>query len=608
MANESKKEDISGLEALEELYSSSDGDTDSEELANLDMSDISIDEILEASDNVEVSSLNAFSDVMDTSEIDALLAADDNGSSKELEFVNTNIEGAHDSGISIDDIDLDNISLGDLMMEENDDADELSAGFYEEDIAADEINEVSDNEENVLEESVVKDDTVENDKEEETVEESIPDVPEEIPEEEQQLEESVSETVDIAGDNTDIVDDDIDLSVNEETNEIDEVDEIDERSADILPVSEETEPLKDEPKAENDDIDIMKFLSGEDELEFLDDGEEGEEENVNTNYTTDGRSNVQNNVFADPLSVLNDDDDENDGTESEESVSVDDIDNILDDIKKDSKKKKKKKGKGFKKLFANIVDEKEIEKANKEKLEAEEAEKNKEAEAERKKLEAEEKAKLKEEKKAEKAAAKEAAKQAKEAKKIAKKEAKELRALEEESEIEGRINKAGAAIVFVILACLGVFVFVGTNMFSYNRGIAAAKSYFEKGQYEESYNELSGLNLKEEDKILYDKVATIMHVYQQLDAYDIYCKAERYPQALDALLKGIREYEKYMPQAIELDVTDSMETIKSQMVSELSREYGITEEMAREINQITDSSEYSLRVYELAKNIANNYY
>ena len=311
-------------------------------------------------------------------------------------------------------------------------------------------------------------------------------------------------------------------------------------------------------------------------------------------------------MFADPLSVLNDD--ENDGTESEESVSVDDIDNILDDIKKDSKKKKKKKGKGFKKLFANIVDEKEIEKANKEKLEAEEAEKNKAAEAERKKLEAEEKAKLKEEKKAEKAAAKEAAKQAKEAKKIAKKEAKELRALEEESEIEGRINKAGAAIVFVILACLGVFVFVGTNMFSYNRGVAAAQSYFEKGQYEEAYNELSGLNLKEEDKILYDKVATIMHVYQQLDAYDTYCKAERYPQALDALLKGIREYEKYMPQAIELDVTDSMETIKSQMVSELSREYGITEEMAREINQITDSSEYSLRVYELAKNIANNYY
>lgn len=603
MANESKKEDISGLEALEELYSSSDGDTDSEELANLDMSDISIDEILEASDNVEVSSLNAFSDVMDTSEIDALLAADDNGSSKELEFVNTNIEGAHDSGISIDDIDIDNISLGDLMMEDKDDNEELN----EEGTTDDGIGETSDDEEKMSEDSDVKEDVAENDKEEETVEESIPDVPEDIPEEEQQLEEGLSDNIDNSEENTYSIDD-IDLSVNEEN---DEADEIAERSADILPAFEETE-TPEEVETENEDIDIMKFLSGEDELEFLDDGEkeeddkEDKEENVNTNYTTDGRSNVQNNVFADPLSVLNDD--ENDGTESEESVSVDDIDNILDDIKKDSKKKKKKKGKGFKKLFANIVDEKEIEKANKEKLEAEEAEKNKAAEAERKKLEAEEKAKLKEEKKAEKAAAKEAAKQAKEAKKIAKKEAKELRALEEESEIEGRINKAGAAIVFVILACLGVFVFVGTNMFSYNRGVAAAQSYFEKGQYEEAYNELSGLNLKEEDKILYDKVATIMHVYQQLDAYDTYCKAERYPQALDALLKGIREYEKYMPQAIELDVTDSMETIKSQMVSELSREYGITEEMAREINQITDSSEYSLRVYELAKNIANNYY
>ena len=603
MANESKKEDISGLEALEELYSGSAGDTGSEEMANLDMSDISIDEILEASDNIEVSSLDTFSDVMDTSEIDALLAADESASSREPEFIDTNIDGAHDSGISIDDIDLDNFTLGDLMTEDKDDNEELN----EEVTTVDGIGETSDDEEKMSEDSDVKEDTAENDKEEENIEDSIPEGSEDIPEEEQQLEEGLSDNIDNSEENTDSIDD-IDLSVNEEN---DEADEIAERSADILPAFEETE-TPEEVETENEDIDIMKFLSGEDELEFLDDGEkeeddkEDKEENVNTNYTTDGRSNVQNNVFADPLSVLNDD--ENDGTESEESVSVDDIDNILDDIKKDSKKKKKKKGKGFKKLFANIVDEKEIEKANKEKLEAEEAEKNKAAEAERKKLEAEEKAKLKEEKKAEKAAAKEAAKQAKEAKKIAKKEAKELRALEEESEIEGRINKAGAAIVFVILACLGVFVFVGTNMFSYNRGVAAAQSYFEKGQYEEAYNELSGLNLKEEDKILYDKVATIMHVYQQLDAYDTYCKAERYPQALDALLKGIREYEKYMPQAIELDVTDSMETIKSQMVSELSREYGITEEMAREINQITDSSEYSLRVYELAKNIANNYY
>ena len=43
-------------------------------------------------------------------------------------------------------------------------------------------------------------------------------------------------------------------------------------------------------------------------------------------------------------------------------------------------------------------------------------------------------------------------------------------------------------------------------------------------------------------------------------------------------------------------------------MNELSVEYGITEELAREINQITDSEEYSMRVYELAKELASDYY
>lgn len=603
MANEGKRDDISGLDALEELYSGSTDDADSDELANLDMSDISIDEILEASDNVEVSSLDALSDVMDTSEIDALLASDETETYGDGGIIDTNIEGAHDSGINIDDIDLENLSLEDLMTEDFEDygnnegqTDDGSTdeGTLDEQ-PADVVEEINDEQPEDAAGGMTDEQPAgvnEGISDGQTYEEVMPEGGQDVSE--------VTET-----EETD------DITVAIETEDTDT-----ERSDDILPALDEiaseteeesdTEHEKAEEKAE-EDIDLMKLLASDEELELLDD----ENDNSNTNYTTDGRQNVKDNVFAEPLSVLNDDENEEEAgvsLESDDAVSVDDIDNILDDVKEKSKKKKKKKGKGFKKLFANIVDDKEIEKANKEKEEAEQAEKNKAVEAEKKKIEAEEKAKQKEEKKAAKAAAKEAAKQEKEAKKRAKKEAKELRELEEESEIEGRINKVGAGIVFVILGCIGVLVFVGTNMFSYNRGIAAAKTYFDNGQYEESYNELAGLNLKEEDKILYNKVVTIMYVYKQLDAYETYCKEARYPQALDSLLKGIREYEKNMPQAIELDVTDSMDAIKNQIVSELSGEYGITEDMAREINQITDSDEYSRRVYELAKNIADNYY
>ena len=73
-------------------------------------------------------------------------------------------------------------------------------------------------------------------------------------------------------------------------------------------------------------------------------------------------------------------------------------------------------------------------------------------------------------------------------------------------------------------------------------------------------------------------------------------------------LKGVREYEKNIAKATELDITANMDELKAKIVHELTVEYGITEEVAREVNQITDSKVYSMRVYELAKELASDYY
>ena len=97
-----------------------------------------------------------------------------------------------------------------------------------------------------------------------------------------------------------------------------------------------------------------------------------------------------------------------------------------------------------------------------------------------------------------------------------------------------------------------------------------------------------------------------MYVYKQLEAYDVYYKESKYPEALDSLLKGIREYEKHIPDAMELDITSDLDSVKSQIVTELEAEFGITEDMAKEINQITDSTEYSRRVYDLAQYLIEN--
>ena len=442
----------------------------------------------------------------------------------------------------------------------------------------------------------------------------------------------------------------------EEAPELDEAPEpeepVDVIAADTTAGSEGSDDLGD---IDIDNIDLMSLLTtGDDSFEMMDDvldADEtqddadmaetgvadaveaglGEQEHLkDTPYTNDGRANVINNgfdgnsgadilidsdllkpedeeaagqsmadVFSDALSALS-------SGQDEAYTDNGQMEALLDNVRDNTKKKKKGFKEKFGKLFGNIVDEKEIEKAKTEKAEAEQAEKDKEEETRAKKEQAEADKQAKQAAKEAKAREKEEQRQIKEARKQAKREEKQLRELEEAEEIEGRINKAGATIVFVVLGVMAAFIFFGTSMFSYSNSIKNAQSYFDKGDYSRSYNELLGVDIKESDQLLYQKVVTVMHVYKQLEAYDAYYKESKYPEALDALLKGIREYEKYMPDAVELDVTSNLESIKAQIVTEMETEFGITEDMAKEINQITDCAEYSRRVYDLAQNVAGN--
>ena len=442
----------------------------------------------------------------------------------------------------------------------------------------------------------------------------------------------------------------------EEAPELDEAPEpeepVDVIAADTTAGSEGSDDLGD---IDIDNIDLMSLLTtGDDSFEMMDDvldadetqddadnaetgvadaveAGSGEQEHLeDTPYTNDGRANVINNgfdgnsgadilidsdllkpedeeaagqsmadVFSDALSALS-------SGQDEAYTDNGQMEALLDNVRDNTKKKKKGFKEKFGKLFGNIVDEKEIEKAKTEKAEAEQAEKDKEEETRAKKEQAEADKQAKQAAKEAKAREKEEQRQIKEARKQAKREEKQLRELEEAEEIEGRINKAGATIVFVVLGVMAAFIFFGTSMFSYSNSIKNAQSYFDKGDYSRSYNELLGVDIKESDQLLYQKVVTVMHVYKQLEAYDAYYKESKYPEALDALLKGIREYEKYMPDAVELDVTSNLESIKAQIVTEMETEFGITEDMAKEINQITDCAEYSRRVYDLAQNVAGN--
>lgn len=269
--------------------------------------------------------------------------------------------------------------------------------------------------------------------------------------------------------------------------------------------------------------------------------------------------------------------------------------------KKQDKEKKGLFSKVFHKLFANIpLTEEELASIPTPEQE-EEAKKEKEAEAAKKKEEKKAAAEAAKKKKAEEAKKKAADNKAKKAAKDAAKKEAELKRLRAEAleQPEGKINKAGAAIIFLFFIVAAAVVIVGTNIFSYDISIADATYKFGNRKYTEAYEGIRGLEIKEKDMEIHDKIYTVMFVNKQLNSYNNFFAMGDYSAALDSLIKGLSRYDKYIALAKQLGIHTDLDYVRKQIMAELQKVYGVPEREALELMDMTDRQEYSERIYEI---------
>ena len=418
--------------------------------------------------------------------------------------------------------------------------------------------------------------------------------------------------------------------------ELDESEDLDDFTLAMEPVSEGDEFM--------DDVDdLLKTLSdptetssdsastGEQESFFSLDGlmamDDEEDFSDELNDTSNALNDTADDAFssgADLGNLLDSDSSEEEELPEDDllgdSFLEDDLMSIIGEEEEVSKGKKSKKAKRakkerdpekkglFSKLFDNVHDAK-SKRAHEKMLSDEERSALKKQEREEKKAakkakkqdpaylaEQEAKKQAKENAKAQKQAAKEAKKQAKE-------ELKKQRRAEEEAEAmkdQGRINRVGATIVFVCLGAFAASVIFGSSTFSYNQSVTKATEHFGNREYTEAYNELRGVELKDEDIEKYDKVITVMYVNKQLDSYNNYYAMQMYPEALDSLLKGLEKYDKHLEAAGQLGVVDDLDYVKNQILEELRITFSLNEKQAYKIIDAPTQAEYSQKVIKTA--------
>ena len=138
-------------------------------------------------------------------------------------------------------------------------------------------------------------------------------------------------------------------------------------------------------------------------------------------------------------------------------------------------------------------------------------------------------------------------------------------------------------IVFLGFFVLGVFVVFGARSFNYSQIIQKASDYFDRQRYRLAYDEVAGVEVKEEDEELRDRIYTVMYVQRLYESYENNMTLDRPDKALDSLLRGLEKYDEHYEEAVALGIAKDIKSVKEKIVNALWNTYGLTEVAAYEL-------------------------
>ncbi len=216
--------------------------------------------------------------------------------------------------------------------------------------------------------------------------------------------------------------------------------------------------------------------------------------------------------------------------------------------------------------------------------------------AKKKKEQAEKKAQKKKEK-AEKKAQKQQAKQAKPKKE---KKVKPPKVVEKTKPLP----KGPVRMIVLVVASLVILIYLASNQIEYSNSIAAAKKYYEEGNYVEAYTCFGqGKKIKAADEELYTKAKLTAYVQQQIKNYKMYQKQDMYSEALSSLICGIGRYDINVSDAVEAGAAIEYDKMLADLEKALDKNYKMTLDKARELYDIREKEDYTYALYDIIEDL-----
>lgn len=156
-------------------------------------------------------------------------------------------------------------------------------------------------------------------------------------------------------------------------------------------------------------------------------------------------------------------------------------------------------------------------------------------------------------------------------------------------------------LIFIMGISIILLVMLMANLTGYSMNISEAKEAFASMDYVEAYQQLTGLELKEQDTELYERVSLLAKVQSELDNGKALYEAKQYNMALDSYICALGRYDANYGDAVTWGIQEEYDALAEQIAAQLGEKFGVSVETAREIYGIRDRKEYTKRIYEIVE-------
>lgn len=180
-------------------------------------------------------------------------------------------------------------------------------------------------------------------------------------------------------------------------------------------------------------------------------------------------------------------------------------------------------------------------------------------------------------------------------KKVKKKKEKAPKAEEVPSKPEKKLPKKRVRATFILCFSIMAGIIILSVVMTKHNNLSEARYAYDRQDYQTTYEDLYGLELKEEDEEIFVKSQIMLIIDRKLQSYQNYKKLGMEEQALDALLAGVDMYPDVLRQAESYGVVPQVDYTYSQIKDALAT-YGLSEDDAKEINAYESKVKYTKRI------------